>query len=138
MMMLSSTLYSNINMKISFLLLLTLITSSCFKLSDDSKLNFDTNPSIKNSGRGKTPKKSIVDFRTFVNVDISKKINSKAHIKIKTIDGEILFSGAVFSLKSKSKIELPYAQKKLSISVGENNKTKIVNIKNNLIQVKGF
>lgn len=122
-------------------LVTTLFISSCLKLDNNASNSStapnpyrDSTPSKKSS----YPDKVIVDFNSYVGVNIDSSVKSDSHIIVKTTDGKILFSGAVFSLKSKGKVILPHKQSGLVVSLDSPTKNKLFPIRNGEIHVGRF
>lgn len=129
----------NKTVKIFIIPILLMINTSCINLSGDQtptqakKKSSKLPPTFSNA-----PQKRIIDLRTHINIDFKSDIKDSSHVVIKTTYGKILFSGAVFSLKSKNRVTLPYNQSALLVSIGNTNNQKLFPIKNKSILIGAF
>ena len=122
-------------------LITVLIVSSCLKIDK----NASNSSVVQNPYSDLTPPKKssnldrvIVDFNSYVGIKFDPSVKSDSHIIVKTTDGKILFSGAVFSLKAKGKVILPHKQSGLVVSLDNPTKNKLFPIRNGAIQVGRF
>tara|TARA_B100000925_G_scaffold250886_1_gene202360 strand:- start:4933 stop:5292 length:360 start_codon:yes stop_codon:yes gene_type:complete len=91
--------------------------------------------SSKTKSKISLPSDGIVDYRTFLKVDISKNMKESDHLNITTREGRILFSGSVHSLRSKAGIEIPRKLESVLVSTVSGANRKLIKVSSNSIKV---
>ena len=119
-------------MKICLVLSFVFLTS-CFKFGG-SKLTENSEGEF-NEESAPFPAKGIVDFRSFVDVDVSQNIANEDNLTLKTRSGRILYSGPAYSLRQKSGIEIPYKIDAIIVSVEGDKNQKIVKVSSNALRI---
>lgn len=122
-------------------LTLCLMLVSCLDFGGSNSNSSGNGGGLKASNSSKTdskislPSDGIVDYRTFLKVDISKKMKESDHLNITTREGRILFSGSVHSLRSKPGIEIPRKLDSVLVSTVSGANRKLIKVSSNSIKV---